>query len=83
MNKAKEFFFQVKNLIFSQNSIKHLKPFEYMAKYLPNVERLNFADNQIDDFTQLDYLAELGLAELVFLGNPIASHPNYRLYVLR
>lgn len=54
-----------------------------MAEYLPNVERLDFADNQIADFKQLDYLKNLRLIELVFTKNPIATQQTYRLYVLR
>ncbi|KYR02085.1 hypothetical protein DLAC_00886 [Tieghemostelium lacteum] len=55
-----------------------------MLRYsLDHVMNFNFSNNRISDLSELDYLSDLTLRELVFIGNPIALQPTYRMEVAR
>ena len=55
---------QVISIILSMNNIKKLEAFSNMTQYLPHVRNINFQDNQISDFRELDHLSNLSLNEV-------------------
>jgi Leucine-rich repeat (LRR) protein len=72
----------VSTIIFSSNEIKRLAGFQAISSHLRHIRGLSFANNQIQDFRELDHLRDLKhLRDLVLTGNPILSKgddANYR-----
>ena len=63
----------------SVNEIKTLQPFSY----LPNLQELYLRNNKISDLEEVDYLIPLKKLKVLWLSNnPIASHPQYRSYIM-
>ena len=54
-----------------------------MHEYLKDLENVSFANNNITDFDQLNFLLGKKYSELMLRGNDIESHIHYRKYVLK
>jgi len=74
--------FRLKNLYMSGNKLTTLEGSS--LRFLPNLELLHLADNQITDLSiQLRELQAMPfLKQLELLGNPVAEETNYRAQVL-
>jgi len=66
-------------LSLSVNHISSLKDVQFSY----NLRELYLRKNQICNFQELSYLANLPKLRILWLGeNPIANRPNYRHYVI-
>ena len=68
----------IETLSLSLNKISSLAPFAQCDK----LQNLYLRENNIQNLSEIDYLANLpNLTALMLRDNPIASHPNYRIYI--
>ncbi|KAK7206938.1 hypothetical protein BZA70DRAFT_236236 [Myxozyma melibiosi] len=75
----------VESVDLSRNSLRELTPVTTLAQTYPRLKNLSLAENAIDQWRHLDIWRQKfrELNELVLLGNPITSLPNYRAEVIR
>jgi U2 small nuclear ribonucleoprotein A' len=71
---------KLRTLLVSKNQISHIVP--NLREQLPKLSTLIMAQNQIEDLTELSSLAGIPLTHLVLVGNKVAQHADYRLYLV-
>lgn len=70
----------ITDLDISHNKVQSLDGIEKVFA----LQRLNAANNELNDFVEVSYLSTLpNLEHVCLLGNSIASNPNYRLLALQ
>jgi U2 small nuclear ribonucleoprotein A' len=75
------FMSRLSTLLISNNRICKID--SDLAQFLPNLESLIMADNDLRDFVALQGLVSLKkLKFLVLSGNPVSQYTNYRLFCI-